>query len=194
MVELLVVLAVILFVSLTAVTGYANLRRSRSVRQAAEAIQAVFVSARAYAITTNGYYRVVFQMQDPATGAEQTTFWIDEIYRNTNLDPSPSAVDVTRDVKTAKITTPERLPEGVSLAELLITPSVTHAGNGVPTPVLPTSDSYAVIRFFPEGSSDEATVRLIREGGSTAATNPQAYTVRLAAPTAKPRIISEELR
>ncbi len=190
MIELIVVLAIIMVVSLSAVTGYSNMRRSRSVRQGAETIQAAFVSARAYAITTNGSYRVVFQLRDPATDDPATSFWVDEIYRDSNHGSSPSAADVTRDVKTPKITTPERLPEGVDLADVTITQKHSAVSNTVSA----GSSSYAVVRFFPDGSSDGSVVRLTREGTLSADNNPRAYSVFLASPTAKPKIVSAELR
>lgn len=186
--ELVVVLAIVLVVTLVAVGGYANLRKGRSVRTAAEAVQALLVGARAYAITTNGHYRVVIQMRNPSTGQEQTSYWIDEIYPSDAEVTTPNPA-VPEAAKTPKITTPELLPEDVDLADVEV---VQVKDPGISTKASPETTSYAVIRFFPDGSSDGATVRLVRGGALTADNNPRAYVIRLVAPTAKARIASAE--
>ncbi len=189
--ELLVVAVIVLTVSLMAVGAYANLRRSRTVKTAAETVQAAFVAARAYAITTNGTYRVVFQLRDSSAPSAQPSFWIDEIYRGDATPPITSLATLER-AKAPKLSTPELLPEDVDLFDLKITQD--RPAQLVVTGSAATAD-FATVRFFPDGSSDAAEVRLVRDGELAAdATNPHAYTIRLVTPTAKSRIVSAELQ
>ncbi len=187
--ELLVVSVIVLSVTLMAVGAYANLRRSRTVKTAAEAVQAAFVAARAYAITTNGTYRVVIQMRDPSMTSSQVSYWIDEIYRG---DDSPPFSNVPSGAKTPKLSTPALLPEDVDLFDVTVTQTrpVQLQVTGSAT----TAD-FATVRFFPDGWSDAAEVRLVRDGELTAdATNPHAYAIRMAPATAKSKIVAAELQ
>lgn len=185
--ELLVVASLVLVVTLGAVGAYANMRRGRTVRTAAEGLQSALVAARAYAITTNGVYRVVLQLRDPATGAAQPMYWIDEAFPTEEVDPVTNTPSMA---KTPKVTTPEPLPEDVAVFDATVVqvsaPSRTGSGNA-------GTHSFAMIRFFPDGSSDHAWIRLVREGETTAdASNPHLYTVRLVGPTAKSKIMAAE--
>lgn len=185
--ELMVVMVIALAVSLAAVGSYANLRRSRSVKTAAEAIQALFVGARAYAVTTNSTYRVVFQLKNPTTSDVNITYWIDETYAS---DQTPIfGLTQPDEAKTPKISTPERLTEGVDLVDLRLTRLRDPKLPSATATVTPASASYAVVRFFPDGSSDDALLRLMPEGNTTPVGNPRAWSVRLQAATAKPRLI-----
>jgi Tfp pilus assembly protein FimT len=143
---------IILILSLAAVGSYASFRKGRRVVLASQTLASTLGAARTYAISTNGWYRVVLQFRNPVDNQVQYAYWIDEIEPNTNTVPNPGTNLVTQNVKRAKITTPEKLTESVEIASAI---SMTTA-----TVVTAQTGSYAIVRFFQDGSSDMASIRL----------------------------------
>lgn len=185
MLELAMVVAISLAVGVAAVGSYSQARRGRAPRTAAEAVLAAFTTARAYAVSTNGTFRVVLQLRDPVTARATRILWIDEIFPGGSTAANPIIPETP---KTAKLSTPYSLPEDVRFADIFV------STDSESTTATSTSDNFAVIRFKPDGTSDEATVRIVDEAAATADGNLRAYSVRLSRPTAKPRILSGELR
>ncbi|MCX7018949.1 MAG: prepilin-type N-terminal cleavage/methylation domain-containing protein [bacterium] len=188
--ELMVVIVMIMILTLMAIGSYANFRKSRRIRSAAENVNSAFVAARSYAIANDKWYRVVFQLKNPQTGAAQYAVWIDEIQRNTSRPPNPANATINDGVTRPKITTPEFLPEAVAVTGAVI-------NNGVDPVFTLTSDgnNYFLVRFMPDGSSDQASIYLwdTQSPSATPLTPPphSYYTVKLYAPTARSHIYPE---
>lgn len=164
--ELLVVLAIISILSVTAIGGYTRFREGRALRTAAENLAAAMTAARSFAISTNAPHRLVIQMRDPVDGSPKTSYWVDEIFPNSNEEPFPT---VPEGARTPKVTTPEFLPEGVRLLEM---------GTANTTQTLATVP-FAIIRFFRDGSSDQVRLVFLDENATDATTARQVVTLSL---------------
>jgi len=173
--ELVVVVIIAALVTLAVVGSYASMKQRRSLKTAMESLNSALVTARSYAVSHNAWHRLVFQFR-PATGQpDEFLYWIDEIAPASNTTINPQALEPA--VK-AKLTTPERFPASVSVLDATI--------NGVT--VVPANSNYMVIRFFPDGSSDDVTIRLLED--STVGQRGNAIgTIRLFGATAKPKMI-----
>lgn len=178
LIELLIVFAIIAIISLIAIGSYANFRRGRQIRSAAENINSVFVAARSFAITSGNWNRVVFQLRNPLSGKEEYSYWIDELDPNPTGPPNPV---VPPPPKTPKIITPIPLIEGVKIADVTL-PSQ------VPTTYDISNSDYILVFFSPQGTSDTALVHLLSTDVSDSTVAASYYTVRLYGPTAKSKI------
>lgn len=159
---------------------YAGFQRERRITAAAQTVNSTFRTARSQAITTNGWYTVVFQFNDPLTNEERASVWIDEVVpesaKSTGDANSPFPPHYyTR--KTHRVTTPEYLPEGVRLVDVVFgtTQTLTRANN------------HAAVLFKGDGTSHQATVHLLDTSGD-AGEDASYHTVKLYAPTAKSKI------
>jgi prepilin-type N-terminal cleavage/methylation domain-containing protein len=182
LIELIVVFAITAVLSLIAVGTYANFRKNRQIRSAAESINSVFVAARSYAIATGQWHRVVFQMENPSTSAEQYSFWVDQIDPFTSLDPAPS---VPEPAVKPKITTPDFLPERVRISDIEI--------NTTSTTYQYPADPFVIGRFFPDGSSDMITVHLLQKD-SDPNVDSNYFTIKVYPPTGQAKIFPDEKR
>jgi prepilin-type N-terminal cleavage/methylation domain-containing protein len=181
LVELMVVFAITAILTLIAVGSYASFRKSRQIRSAAESVNSVFVAARSYAIATGQWHRVVFQFKNLA-GAEQYSYWVDEIDPFTSAVPNPAIPEPARK---AKITTPDVMQEQVKISGIKIDP--------YPTEFAHPADTYVVVRFFPDGTSDMTSVYLLPIGADPAQ-DVNYYTVKVYSPTGKSKIIPDDKR
>jgi prepilin-type N-terminal cleavage/methylation domain-containing protein len=183
MVELLVVIAIMGVLTLLSVGTYSSFRKGRKVVSGAGGVSATFSAARSYAIATNGWYTVVFQFRNPVSGAEQASFWIDEVYPGSGAsapstsNPFPPAY-LQR--KRPRVTTPQLLPDGVRLSDVVINTTGTVAYSD------PAYSQVAVL-FEPDSTSDQASVHLIEANADSSI--PENYcTVKLYGPTAKAKV------
>lgn len=181
LVELMVVFAITAILTLLTVGGYANFRKNRQIRSGAESVNSVFVAARSYAIATGQWHRVVFQFRNP-DGREQYSYWVDEIDPFTNSTPNPGVPEPAR---RAKVTTPDVLPEQVRITDIKVDPYATEFS-------YPTN-TYVVVRFFPDGTSDNVAVHLLGLNGDPN-NDAHYYTVKVYAPTGKSKIIADSRR
>jgi Tfp pilus assembly protein FimT len=160
------VLLIIMVLSVGAVGGYLRFRESRAIKTGAENLMAAFAAARSFAISTNSPHRLVIETRDPVTGAERVSYWVDEIFPGSSDEPFPTLPDQAR---TPRVTTPEFLPEGVRLYDIT-SRDITATADSI---------NYAVIRFFRDGSTDGARLRLIDSNIPTEAQARRVATVRL---------------
>lgn len=175
--ELTVVVLITGLLSLVAVGSYSVMKQRRNLRGAAQSLNSVFVTARSYAVSRNAWHRVVLQFKDPVSGEEKPLYWIDEIQPNSNTTPNPTFPE---DPVRPKITTPQPLPVGVHFLDANV--------NG--TTYTAALEHYLVIRFLPNGSTDQASVRLYED--SQAANRPTPITtIKLFAATGKSKIIAD---
>jgi prepilin-type N-terminal cleavage/methylation domain-containing protein len=175
--ELTVVVVITSIISLVAVGSYAVMKQRRNLRGAAQSINSAFVTARSYAVSRNAWHRVTFQLKDPANGQEKPLYWIDEIQPNSSTTPNPAFPETA---VRPKITTPQPLPVGVHFLDINV--------NG--TTFTAASEQYIVVRFMPNGSSDQANVRIYED--SQAGNRPTPITtIRLYAATGKSKIVSD---
>ena len=182
--ELLAVCLIICILSAISILGYANYRKSRRVRSAADSLSAAFTAARANAISTNRWYRVVMQIRDLETSAPAGSIWLDEILSHSNTTPNPTTTTITNGVVRGKVTTPEPMPESVAFSDSVIN------NDGVTYKLPATGNQYFVVRFLPDGTSDQASIRLY-DTLSDANTTSSYYTVKVYAPTARPKVFPE---
>ena len=178
----MVLIAMIL--TIVAVNSYSGMKQRRSLRSSAESVRDVLTNARSMAVSRNAWHRVVFQLKDPATGLEKVGYWIDEI------DPGTSVVANTNTLEpaTRALVVPwQDFPDSVQLVDANIkgTTYTLHTQNGGPE----DANNYWVIRFMPNGSSDDANIRL-KETSIATATGPEFSEVRLFSATAKAKIVA----
>lgn len=178
LIELAVVVVITGMVSLVVVGSYSAMKQKRNLRGAAQSVNSALVTARSYAVSRNAWHRVVLQMRDPVTNLERASYWIDEIQPNSNTTPNPAVPEAA---VRPKLTTPQLLPVGVHFLDVNV--------NG--TTFTASAEQNIVIRFQPNGSSDQANIRLYED--SQAANRPTPVTtIKLFAATAKPRIITDD--
>jgi hypothetical protein len=166
-----------MILSVLAVGSYSAMKQRRNLRTAAESFNSALVTARSYAVSRNEWHRLVIQFRDPVTVAESGVYWIDEVAPGSNSTPNPGTPEVP---VRPKITTPQNLPLGVHFLDASIGGTTFTA----------TANNFVIIRFFPNGSSDEADVRLYED--SVAGNRPTPIqTVKLYGATAKSRIFGD---
>ncbi|PKO18877.1 hypothetical protein CVU37_05760 [candidate division BRC1 bacterium HGW-BRC1-1] len=182
--ELLAVVAIVGILSATSVGIYAGYARDRRITAAASMVNSVLMTARSQAISANKWYTVVFQFRDPLTGADSPSVWIDEVLANyTQPGPSsdaPFGPTYYRRV-TPRVTTPQPLPEGVQLTDIVVgTTNTLTAANG-----------HVAVVFKADGTSDYASVHLL-DAASDPVDDSKYTTVKLYSPTAKSKIFPNE--
>lgn len=173
----MVVVVVTSIVSLVAVGSYSAMKQRRNLRGAAESVNSIFVTARSYAVSRNAWHRVVFQFRDPASGDEKPLYWIDEIQPNSSTTPNPA---LPEPAVRPKLTTPQLLPVGIHFLDANV--------NG--TTYTASAEQNLVVRFLPNGSSDQASIRIYEDSQAGNRATP-ITTIKLFAATAKSKIISD---
>jgi prepilin-type N-terminal cleavage/methylation domain-containing protein len=174
--ELLVVIVIIGILTLVVISSYSTFRRTTRIKGGAQRINSCLVAARAHAVSTNSWYRVVLQL-------DTNSFWIDEIEPDSNATPNPALPEPAR---RPKVTTPEQLPTGLKITDVVVA-AQTPDGT-IPAPFQYPPDRFIVIRFRPDGSSDYAAIHLLGDN-TDPAVDQNYYTVLLYSATAKSRII-----
>jgi prepilin-type N-terminal cleavage/methylation domain-containing protein len=188
-VELLVVIAIMSLLTLISVGTYSSFRKGRKIASGAEGVSTAFSTARSYAIAGNGWYTVVFQFRNPVTGAEESSYWIDEVYPDSGAsapstsNPFPPA-HLQR--KRPRVTTPQLLPDGVRISDVAVNTT------GTMTYTDQTASQVAVL-FQPDSTSDQASVHLI-ETVADPAIDTNYYTIKLYRPTAKAKIFPNAVK
>jgi len=177
LIEVVIVVVIAMILTILAVGSYSAMRQRRNLRAAATSFNSALVTARSYAVSRNEWHRVVVQFRDPTTNNESPLYWIDEIPPGSNTVPNPA---IPEPAARPKVTTPQGLPVGVHFLD----------ANVAGTTITATANNYAIIRFFPNGSSDEAEVRLYED--SVVANRPTPIqTVKLYGATSKSRIFGD---
>jgi prepilin-type N-terminal cleavage/methylation domain-containing protein len=175
--ELMAVVVIAMILTLVAVNSYSAMKQRRSLRSGAESVRDVLVNARSLAVSRNAWHRVVFQLKDPATSEPKFGFWIDEIDPGTSVNPNPATLDPAQ---RALVSQWKGLPESVQILDVQVKGTTYTAA---------TANPYVVIRFMPNGSSDQANIRLLED--SQAPPGGQISSeIRLFAATAKPKIVA----
>lgn len=170
-------MVIALILSMVAVNSYSSMKQRRSLRSGAQSLQDVFLNAHSLAVSRNAWYRVVLQVKDPATNAAKFGFWVDEIDPGTSATPNPVTLDPTQ----RSLVIPWKgLPESVQILDAQI--------NGT-TFTATTANPYLIVRFKPNGSSDQANVRLL-EDTFNAPSGRITSEVRLYPATGKPKIVA----
>jgi Tfp pilus assembly protein FimT len=174
-VELMAVVLIAMILTVVAVNSYSAMKQRRSLRSGAESVRDVLMNARSLAVSRNAWHRVVIQLKEPTTGLSKVGFWIDEIPPSTSTNPNPA----TLDSHTRALVQPwQALPDTVELVDANVR-GTTYTAT--------TANNYLVIRFMPNGVSDDANIRL-REITQTPPTGPIFSEIRLYSATAKPKI------
>lgn len=169
--------AIAMILTILAVNSYSSMQQRRSLRSGAESVRDVFMNARSLAVSRNAWHRVVIQTRDPDTNVPEYGFWIDEIDPGTSTNPNP----LTLDAATRALVVPfQELPPSVEVVDAQI------SGTSY---TVTTANPYFVLRFRPNGSSDEANIRL-REDSYAAPGGRLISEVRLFSATAKPKIVA----
>lgn len=169
--------AIAMILTIVAVNSYSSMQQRRSLRSGAESVRDVLMNARSLAVSRNAWHRVVIQTKDPVSGAVKFGFWIDEIDPGTSTDANPATLEpATR----ALVVPWQTFPPSVQILDARI--------KGTSYTVT-TANPYLVLRFRPNGSSDEANIRLLEDtfvspGGRLTSE------VRLFSATAKPKIVA----
>lgn len=176
LIELLVVLAVALILLGSASSFYVSSRKAGDLSGDIMKVQKLIATARSYAISSpDRYYQATFWLEGSAfrPKGSPSLFWIDEIQPT---DPLLPAVPTT--VLRPQIVTPEPVSEQVVLFAVK---------GGIADPVHGTIQ----IRFFPDGSCDDASVYLIRREADRAGYNYQQ--IKIYHPTALTRLKANQL-
>lgn len=175
--ELMAVVAIAMILTIVAVNSYSSMQQRRSLRSGGESVRDVFMNARSLAVSRNAWHRVVIQTRDPVTNVEEFGFWIDEIDPGTSTNPNPATLDAA----TRALVVPfQAMPPSVQVVDAQIK-GTSYTATG--------ANPYFVFRFRPNGSSDEANVRL-REDTFNAPSGRIVSEVRLFSATAKPKIVA----
>ena len=157
-IELVAVLLVIALLATASLATFAGYHQARLVSTQARKIQQVLALARSYAISHNGYYRVVFAPNGRG-------FWIDK-------------TDDQGEATQTRIVTPEATDERVRVAGIVA--GSTHY----------TAESVS-LRFYPAGTSTDASIFLIRRGADPG-DDSNYPTVKLYGPTARALIFENQ--
>lgn len=154
--ELLTVIMVGLIVSVIGFSGFQIYERRLPARSSALRFSYALSTARTFAISRNGFYRVVLDL-------DNENFWIDEL-----ADPADTSFGEYR----PKVVSPERIDERARIEGVLQT------GSGA----VQTSGFQRFV-FRPDGSSDrDARIYFFNRGEDTTLER-NIYTVRLYGPT-----------
>lgn len=165
--EMIVVLLIVVLLGTTAYFYYAQFQQRDVLEADAMRIQKMLGTARSQAVTDGETCQVGFDIV-------QETFWLER--------------EVAPNQRQA-IIAPAPMNDFVNVHE------VDVSTGSAPPPSTPNADT-RYIRFYPDGSSEDARIYLIRaeEGDPAAAPDEAFYTVKLYGPTAKPRIFDKERR
>jgi prepilin-type N-terminal cleavage/methylation domain-containing protein len=174
LVELLVVLAVALILLGSASSFYVSSRKAGDLSGDIMKVQKLIATARSFAISSpDRYYQATFWLAGSPTRPQgPSLFWIDEIQPT---DPLVPATPTT--VLRPQIVTPEPVSEQVVLFAVK---------GGTADPVHGTIQ----IRFFPDGSCDDASVYLIRREADRAGANYQQ--IKIYHPTALTKLFKDQ--
>ena len=157
--ELLVVLMFISVLGAMSIASFLKSRKETDIAKEAWKIDKNFATARSYAaLSEDRYFQVTFWLTAPS-------YWIDEIEISDPTDFTTVPALVQR-----QITTPEKIHHQLEITDFV---------GGIPDPETNTRS----FRFFPDGTSDEATIFLLRKEDSPSGGNY--YKVKLYGPTAK---------
>lgn len=184
--ELLTVIAIVSLLTLVAIGSYANFRKGRRTVDAAQSVQAAMVAARSYAITSGGWYTLVFQFVNPMTNESEVSYWVDEVVPDSSQSAASSSAPFPPAYlqrKRPRVTTPELVPPGLKVTlDINTTGTMTYPSTGM---------NYAAILFREDGTSDQASVQMVDDNAD--ATQASNYTtVKLYGPTGKPRVIAHD--
>ncbi len=173
------VVAIALILTLVAVNSYSAMQQRRSLRAGAQSMRDAMISARSLAVSRNAWHRLVLQWRDPQTNEVKYGFWIDEIDPGTSNDANPATLDAA---SRALVVPWKDLPDSVHFVDAQVKGTTFTASS---------SNPYVVIRFMPNGSSDQANVRLLEDSDAPPA-GPITSQVRLFSATAKPSILADK--
>lgn len=177
--ELMAVVSIALILTVVAVNSYSSMQQRRSLRSGAQSVRDAMINARSLAVSRNAWHRLVFQWRDPVTNEAEYGFWIDEIDPGTSTTPNP----ITLEPATRALVVPWKgLPDSVHVVDASVR-GTTYTATA--------TNPYIVIRFMPNGSSDQANVRLLEE--SHAPPSGSIFSqIRLFSATAKPAILADK--
>lgn len=175
--ELMAVVVIAMILTLVAVNSYSAMKQRRSLRSGAESVRDMLTNARSLAVSRNAWHRAVIQIKDPVTNAQKFGFWIDEIDPGTSTNANPATLEPAR---RALVVPWKDLPESVSFIDSQVRGT---------TYTLATANPYLVVRFMPNGTSDEANLRLL-EDSEVAPGGTIVSEIRLFSATAKPKIVA----
>lgn len=173
--ELIVVVVIASLITLVVIGSYAAMKQRRSLRSAAESLNSTLVTARSYAVSRNAWHRVVLQFRESDTAPPYFLYWIDEISPGSNSTADPMSLEPA---VRPKITTPQTFPASVSIPQVSVNGTIYTAAN----------ENYVIIRFFPDGSSDDAVIHLF-EDSQVGQRGTASILIRLFGATAKSKII-----
>lgn len=165
LVELLVVLAVSMILLASASAMYVSSRKAGDLSGDTMKVQKLIATARSYAISSpDRFYQATFW---PAGSA----FWIDEI-------------DTATKVLRPKIVAPEPLSDQVVMAAV--------SGRAIREKLSDGTEVFHV-RFYPDGSSDDGSVYLIRKDRKEADPAGHNYQqIKIYGPTARTRLFKDK--
>lgn len=176
--ELLAVILIMMIMTLLAVNSYSSMKQRRSLRSATDSISAAMNTARSYAVSKNAWHRLVIQFQDENDDHLKQGFWIDEIDPDSNTVPLTNTLEApTR----AQVVSFQSLPDTVEITSATIQAVSQNFDIGT-DPHFP--NRYGVIRFRPNGTSDNAEL-FTREITNSTPSGPLTARVRLYPGTAK---------
>jgi prepilin-type N-terminal cleavage/methylation domain-containing protein len=154
LVELIVVIAIILTLSVLSLNAYLSFTTVRRASHAAQMLVSTLSAARSQAVAQQAPYRVVIQRLDPLSGQPHAAFWIDEM--DPTADTSvfyPTASDLASGVERSQVQGIVVPPEGVVVSDAVVGTTSTVSA--------PSNPAYAVVVFSPTGSSPYASIRLV---------------------------------
>lgn len=168
-VEILTALVVGMIVSVIGFSSFRIFNHRLPPKSAGTRFSHALSTARAFAVSHNGYYRVVLDL-------ENANFWIDEI-PNPNLPPSdPSAGPYN-----PKIVSPEAVDQRVKIEGVLVAGSPIIQSAGLQTWI-----------FRPDGSVDRDSHIFFYAAQDNPADNSNIFTVRLYGPTGHNKLFSRQ--
>lgn len=178
--ELLAVILIMMIMTLVAVNSYSVMKQRRSLRSATDNINSAMTTARSYAISKNAWHRLVIQFQDNSSpaGVLKQGYWIDEIEPDSD---TPALTNTIDDTVRAQVVPFQSLPDTVEITSATIQ-GVSQEFNIGTNPHF--TNNYGVIRFRPNGTSDNAEV-FAREISKSTPSGPLSARVRLYPSTAK---------
>lgn len=159
--EVLIAVTLSLILSVVAVVGFEIYQREQPLDESARRLARACNAARSLAISTNQIHAVQIDRRF-------NNFWVDQ----TDEDGAPVVL---------KVVPPQEFSRQVRIENILF-----GSGNDLTTDSLfvpPNFDGRTPIVFFPDGSSDDASVLLSHEA------SPEPTTVRVYGPTGTARVI-----
>ena len=163
--ELLVVMMLLGILGVLSISLFTPSRKHTNIHGEALKINKIFSLARSYAVSSDEkYYQATFWLDNPS-------YWVDEIEAS-----DPTDFKTVPKVLKRQITTPEKVFEQVRIAQF---------AGGVHDPELNTM-SY---RFFPDGTSDEGSVFLLRVEADPSGSSY--HKVKLYGPTSRSEVFED---